>query len=101
LKIYAADCDSLHYLGQLDAAARNWPAATGRFNDAAACFELSITGMSAELLKKEAQNTGGLLDEQIAAIRSDIEARRLLYSQSVQNAAIASKNVPASPAYGR
>ena len=101
LKMYAEDCDSLQYLGQLDAADRNWPAAAGRFNDAAACFDMSITRMSAEVLKKEAQNTGGLLDEQIAAIKSDIDARRMLYAQSVQNAAIASRNAPASPAAGR
>ena len=99
--MYAEDCDSLQYLGQLDAADRNWPAAAGRFNDAAACFDMSITRMSAEVLKKEAQNTGGLLDEQIAAIKSDIDARRMLYAQSVQNAAIASRNAPASPAAGR
>jgi tetratricopeptide (TPR) repeat protein len=101
LKVDSADCDSLQYLGQLDAAGRNWPAAAGRFNDAAVCFEMSIMRMAAELQKKEAQNTGGLLDEQIAAIRSDIEARRALYSQSVQNAAIVGKNAPASPTFAR
>jgi uncharacterized protein HemY len=35
LKLSAEDCDSLQYLGQLDAAEKKWPAAATRFTSAA------------------------------------------------------------------
>jgi tetratricopeptide (TPR) repeat protein len=100
LKMYAADCDALQYIGQLDASERKWPAAAASFIKAANCFQESISRTSAELAKKEEGNAGGLLDAQIAILSSDLDAQRLLQAQSVQNAAVADKNASAlkSPA---
>jgi tetratricopeptide (TPR) repeat protein len=98
VKMFASDCDSIQYIGQLDAAERKWPAAATRFSAAADCFEKSIALKSEEIARKEAQNSGGLLDDQIARLRSEIESQKALQAQSVKNAAIAAKNVPpASP----
>ena len=100
LKLSAEDCDSLQYLGQLDAAEKKWPAAATRFTSAAACFEGAIEKGSAELAKKEAANADGLLDGQIAGVKEDIAGQRVLQAQSVQNAAVAARNVlpPRTPA---
>ncbi len=92
LRMKADDCDSLQYIGQLDGVEKNWPEATAGFKKAAACFEQSIVRMSADLEKKKTENTGGLLDEQIAAVESDLQSRRLLLEQSVRNVEIASRN---------
>lgn len=98
LKMYAADCDSVQYIGQLDAAERKWPAAATSFNRAAGCFQESIARKSEEVAKKEAENSGGLLDDQIAGLKSDIESQRMLETQSMQNAALAVRNsLPAKP----
>jgi tetratricopeptide (TPR) repeat protein len=100
LKMFAADCDSIQYLGQLDAAEHKWPAAASRFSAAADCFEKSIARKSEEIAKKEAENSGGLLDDQIAGLRSEIESQKALQAQSVKNAAVAARNAqpPTIPA---
>lgn len=98
--MFAADCDSIQYIGQLDAAERQWSAAATRFSTAADCFEKSIARKSEEIAKKEAENSGGLLDDQITGLRSEIESQKTLQAQSVKNAAIAARNAqpPKTPA---
>ncbi len=94
LKMLPFDCDSMQYIGQLDAAERKWADAAANFAKAAACFKTVIAGMTSDLAAKEAANVDGLLDGQIARLRIDIAARQKLLEQSVTNAAIAAKNSP-------
>jgi tetratricopeptide (TPR) repeat protein len=94
LKMFAADCDSIQYIGQLDAAERKWAAAVASFTKAAGCFQESMARMAEDLARKEAANTDGLMDHLVAGLRSDIEARRLLHEQSLRNAEAAAKNIP-------
>ena len=97
LKMKADDCDSLQFIGQLDGAEKKWAAAFASFSAAAECFAASIKKMSQEIVKKQAENEGGLLDEQIAALESDLESRRLLQDQSLKNVEIARKNSAGVP----
>jgi hypothetical protein len=87
-----ADCDSLQYLGQLDAAERQWLAAADRFSSAASCFESSIERKRTDLAKKEAEDVGGVLDSQIASLKAEIEAEQQLQKNSLHNASIARTN---------
>jgi hypothetical protein len=101
LKMFAADCDSIQYIGQLDAAERRWAEAVTSFTRADGCFQESIARKLEEVAKKEADNSGGLLDDQIAGLKSEIESQRLLQAQSVQNATIAARNTSPAVKPGR
>ena len=91
LKMNAAECDSLRYLGLIDAAERSWQPAAGRFTSAAACYRRAIDAMESELAKKQA-DTSGLYAGQIAAIAADIAEARGLLEACSHNAEFATRN---------
>jgi tetratricopeptide (TPR) repeat protein len=91
LKMNAADCDALRYLGQIDAAEGMWPAAANQFTVAASCYQQTIEHLSAELSEKRA-DTSGLLESQIAALQVEINDAKVFQDQSEHNAGIASRN---------
>lgn len=95
LKMNAGDCDSERYLGLLDSAERSWKPASGRFSQAASCYDGVIVRMQRELAEYEKDITG-LSNGLIAAKRAEIKEAETLRMQSINNAAAASKN--AAPA---
>jgi tetratricopeptide (TPR) repeat protein len=91
LKMNAADCDALRYLGQIDAAEGAWPAATNHFTVAASCYQQAVRQLSAEVSQGKA-DTSGLLESQIAALEAEINDATVLQDQCERNARIASGN---------
>ena len=90
LQMNKADCDAERYLGLLDAAGRSWLPATGRFSQAAACYDAAVGEMQKELATYEKDITG-LSNGLIAAKRAEIKEAETLRAQSAQNAAAAKK----------
>ncbi len=96
LKINRADCDSERYLGQIDSVERNWKAASGRFAQAAACYDAAVDRMRGELAEYEKDITG-LSNALIGAKRAEIKDAETLRANSANNAAVASKNAGLQP----
>ena len=91
LKMNAADCDSLRYLGLLDSAERTWPSAVMRFTSASACYRQLIDKLSAQVAEKRA-DTSGLLAGQVASLESDIAEAKSLLDQTSHNADVSARN---------
>jgi len=91
LSMNRADCDSERYLGQIDSVERSWKSASGRFTQAAACYDAAIDRMRGELAEYE-QDITGLSNGLIAAKRAEIKDAEALRANAASNAAVASKN---------
>ena len=91
LTMNRADCDSERYLGLLDSTQRSWAPAQTRFSSAASCYEVVIARMRTELADLEKDITG-LSNALIAAKRLELQEADALRSQSLLNAATATKN---------
>jgi len=86
-----AECDSLRYLGLLDAAERTWPAAVDRFRSAAGCYQQAIDALTKELAEKQA-DASGLYADQAAGIAADLGEARGLLETCKHNVEVAEKN---------
>ena len=91
LQMNRADCDSERYLGQIDSVERSWTAAASRFSQAATCYELAIVRMRKELAEYEEDITG-LSNALITAKRAEIKDGEALRVNTLNNAAVASRN---------
>ena len=92
VKMNGANCDSIRYLGIIDAAERRWPVAVARFTAAAACYKAAIADLEGELAEKQA-DTSGLFAGQIPGLVAEIAEARNLLDASTHNAEIAARNV--------
>jgi tetratricopeptide (TPR) repeat protein len=90
LRINATDCHAERYLGQIDAADRNWKSAAGRFSTAAACYEAALIRLRSDLATYEEDITG-LSNGLIAGIRAEIEQTVALRANAAHNAGLAAK----------
>jgi tetratricopeptide (TPR) repeat protein len=91
LQMDRADCDSARYLGQIDSVERSWKAAAARYSQASACYEQAIVRMRKELATYEEDITG-LSNGLITAKRAQIKDAEALRVNTLNNAAVASKN---------
>jgi tetratricopeptide (TPR) repeat protein len=85
------NCDSIRYVGILDAAERKWPAAVARFSSAAGCYTIAIAQIEHELAEKQ-KDTSGLYAGQIAALTAELTEAKSLLDASLHNAEVATKN---------
>ncbi len=91
LQMNRADCDSERYLGQIDSVERSWKSASGRFSQAATCYDAAIVRMRKELAAYEEDITG-LSNGLIEAKRTQIKDAEMLRISSANNASVASRN---------
>ena len=91
LNINRADCDSERYFGRIDSVERSWKSASGRFAQAAACYDAAVNRMRGELAEYEKDITG-LSNALIVTKTREIKDAETLRVNSVNNAAVASKN---------
>jgi tetratricopeptide (TPR) repeat protein len=90
VQMNAANCDSIRYIGIIDAAERLWPAAFKRFTTAAGCYGGVIARLESELAEKQA-DTSGLFAGQIAGLVAEIAEAKALLDASTHNAEVAAK----------
>jgi tetratricopeptide (TPR) repeat protein len=93
VKMNAANCDSIRYLGIIDAVERQWRVAVARFNAAASCYTGAIAALETELAEKQA-DTSGLYAGQIPGLVAEIAEAKSLLDLSNHNADVAAKNAP-------
>ncbi len=85
------DCDSMRYLGLIDAFELQWPGALSRFSAGRSCYRQLIEKLTADAAEKE-RDPSGLLAAQVARLREDIGEAASLESVCDKNAAAATKN---------
>jgi tetratricopeptide (TPR) repeat protein len=85
------DCDSMRYLGLIDAFELQWPAAAARFSAGRNCYRDLVEKLSADAAEKEG-DTSGLLTAQVARMREDIAEATSLESVCDKNTTVATRN---------
>ena len=85
LHMNASDCDSLGYLGQIDALEKNLRPALARFTGAVACYDEQLSQLKVDLARYEKDITG-LSNGLIAGLRARIAETEVLRGASMKHA---------------